>query len=99
MMDVLVGLPDDGPERRSEYRQGVLRFAAAKILIVERPDSEAPFAHAGSVDFVLSEDEPGCIPDELLEKLEGEYRTYTFFVQDWRSSLKIAAVSLEFSWS
>ena len=47
---------------------------------------------------MLSEDEAGSIPDELLKKLKGEYHTYTFFVQEWLSNLKIVASSLEFTW-
>ena len=98
-LDVLVGLPDDEPARQNEYRQGVLRFEGAKIVILEGPDVESPFAHAGGVNFVLSEDEAGSISDELLKKLKGEYHTYTFFVQEWLSNLKIAASRLEFTWS
>lgn len=98
-LDVLVGLPDDAPERQNEFRQGVLRFKGAKIFIVEGPDVGSPFAHAKGVNFVLSEDEAGSVPDELLKKLRGEYHTYTFFVQEWLSNLKVVASSLEFTWS
>jgi hypothetical protein len=97
-LKVLVGLPEDEPARRSEFRQGLLRFKGAKIVIVEEPDVESPFASAGSVNFVLTEDKAGSIADELLKKLQGEYHTYTFFVQEWFSNLRIAATGLEFTW-
>ena len=97
-LKVLVGLPEDEPARQNEFRHGLLRFKGAKIVIIEAPDVESSFVHPGAVNFVLTEDEPGSIADELLNKLQCEYHTYTFFVQDWLSSLKIAATDLEFTW-
>jgi hypothetical protein len=98
-LGVLVGLPNDEPRGQNEVRQGVLRFKGAKIVIIEEPDVESPFAYPGSVNFVLTEDEAGSISEELLRKLKCEYHTYTFFVQEWLSNLKIAATDLEFTWS
>lgn len=98
-LKVLVGLPEDEPARQNEFRQGLLRFKSAKIVILEEPDVESPFASASSVNFVLTEDEAGSIPDKLLKKLEGEYHTYTFFVQEWFSNLRIAAADVEFTWT
>jgi hypothetical protein len=98
-LKVLVGLPDDEPARQNEFRHGLLRFTGAKIVILEEPDVESSFAYPGAVNFVLTEDEADSISDALLKKLQCDYHTYTFFVQDWLSNLKIAATGLEFSWS
>jgi len=95
-LEVLTGLPGDEASRRHEVRDGILRFKGAKIVIIEAPDVEAPFLSAGAVNFVLTEDEAGNIAEELLEKLQSEYHTYTFFIQEWLSSIKIAATDLEF---
>jgi hypothetical protein len=97
-LKLLVGLPDDEPARQNEYRDGLLRFKGAKIVILEEPDVESSFAYPGAVNFVLTEDEADSISDALLNKLQCEYHTYTFFVQDWLSNLKIAATDMEFSW-
>jgi hypothetical protein len=98
-LKVLVGLPEDEPALQNQYRDGLLRFKGAKIVILEEPDVESPFACPGAVNFVLTEDEAGSIADALLKKLQCEYHTYTFFVQDWLSNLKIAATDIEFTWS
>jgi hypothetical protein len=98
-LKVLVGLPDDEPARQNEFGHGLLRFKGAKIVILEEPDVESSFAYPGAVTFVLTEDEAGSIPDQLLKKLQCDYHTYTFFVPDWLSNLKIAATDLEFTWS
>lgn len=97
-LKVLVGLPDDDAARQNEFRNGRLRFKGTKIVILEEPDAGSPFARPGAVNFVLTEDEAGSIADVLLKKLQGEYHTYTFFVQDWLSNLKIAATDIEFTW-
>ena len=98
-LKVLVGLPNDEVARQQEVRYGRLRFRGAKIVILEEPDAESPFAHSGAVNFVLTEDEAGSISDALLNKLQCEHHTYTFFVQDWLANLKIAATDIEFTWS
>jgi hypothetical protein len=97
-VDVPMGLPDDTSENQNAYRAGVLRFTGAKIVIIEEPNVESLFNHPGSVNFVVSEDESGSISAELLAKLKGEYHTYTFFVQEWFSNVKIAASSVAFIW-
>jgi hypothetical protein len=97
-VEVLVGLPDDAPAQQNAVRPGVLRFRGAKIVIIEQPDVESSFNSPGIVNFVLTEDEIGTLPDDLLKKLRGEYHTYTFFIQEWLSNLKIVATSLEFIW-
>jgi len=97
-LKVLVGLPDDDVTRQNDFRYGCLRFKGAKIVILEGPDAESSFAHPGAVNFVLTEDEAGSISNVLLKKLKGECHTYTFFVQDWLSNLKIAATDVEFIW-
>lgn len=98
-LQVLVGLPEDEPARQNEFRSARLRFKNAKIVIIEAPDVGSAFASGGGVNFVLTEDEAGSIASELLEKLQGKYHTYTFFVQEWFSNLRIAATDLEFAWS
>ena len=98
-LDILSGLPDDERDRQNEVRQGVLRIKGAKIVVVEEPDVDSPFAYPGSVNFVLTEDEPGSIADSLLKKLNCECHTYTFFIQEWLSNVKIVATDLEFTWS
>jgi hypothetical protein len=97
-VDVLVGVPDDEPARQNEVRSGLLRFTGTKIIVIEQPDVESSFSSPGTVNFVLSEDEVGSLSDELLAKIRGEHHTYTFFVQEWLSNIKIAATSLEFLW-
>jgi hypothetical protein len=97
-VELLVGLPADPPARQNAVRSGVLRFSGTKMVIIEQPDVESSFSSPGTVNFVLTEDEVGSLPDDLLKKLRGEQHTYTFFVQEWLSNIKIAATSLEFLW-
>ena len=97
-VEVLVGLPDEHPARQNAVRSGVLKFTGAQIVIIEEPDAESSFSSPGPVNFVLTEDEVGSLPVDLLDKLRGEHHTYTFFVQEWLSNIKIAATSLEFLW-
>ena len=98
-VDILVGLPDDIPTLQNQTRQGVLKFNRTKLIIIEKPDADSPFSSRGGVNFVLTEDEAGSLPDELLKKLTVEDHVYIFFVQEWFSNIKVAAASIEFLWA
>jgi hypothetical protein len=98
-VEVLVGLPDDGPSKRDRVRNATLSFKGTKIVSIEPPHIESSFQFPGNASIVIAEDEPGALPTELLEKISDGVHTYTIFVQDWLSNIQIAAADVEFKWS
>ena len=98
-LEILVGLPDDAPQEQNKMTPAVLRFTGVKILIIEQPDVDSSFVSHEDVSFLLTEDEPDSLPADLLLKLRSEFHTYTFFIQDWYSNIRLAARALEFFWT
>jgi hypothetical protein len=97
-IQVLIGLPDEAAEQRERVHQARLKFIEASILLIESPDVQSPFSSPGESGFVITEDEAGCLPSDLLAKLPAEHHTYTIFIQHWLSNIQIAAADLEFEW-
>jgi hypothetical protein len=97
-IEVLVGLPDENLEDRDRFRSATLHFKETKIVIIDPPDTESSLKFPGASAIVIAEDEVGTFPAELLAKLSGKQHTYTIFVQDWLSNIRIAAADLEFEW-
>jgi hypothetical protein len=95
---VLVGLPDEKVEDRDRFRSATLNFKETKIVIIDPPDTESSFKFPGAAAIVITEDEVGSFPAELLAMLSDKQHTYTIFVQDWLSNIRIAAADLEFEW-
>jgi hypothetical protein len=95
---VLVGLPDEGTESRDRFRSATLSFKQTKILTIDPPAPESSFKFRGAATVVITEDETGSFPAELLAQLSGNQHTYTIFIQDWLSNIRIAAADAEFEW-
>ncbi|MGB8031929.1 MAG: hypothetical protein WCF30_19930 [Terracidiphilus sp.] len=96
---ILVGLPDNPPETRSEYRKAVITFTGVKLFIVESPDASSAFLAPGGVWFSAGRSEPGTFSPELEEKLGFSADSYSLFILDWQSSIHIAASDVSFAWN
>jgi hypothetical protein len=97
-IEVLIGLPDEEVENRDRYRSATLNFKETKIVVIDPPGIESSFKFPGAATIVITEDEAGSLPAELLAKVSDKHHTYTIFVQDWLSNIRIAAADLEFKW-
>jgi hypothetical protein len=97
-IEVLVGLPDEDVVSRDRYRSATMSFKQTKIVVMDIPDINSSFRYPGAASVVITEDEPDSLPSELLAKLWDKHHVYTIFVQDWLSSIRIAAVDVEFEW-
>jgi hypothetical protein len=96
---ILVGLPDNPPETRSEYRKAVISFTGVKLFIVESPDAASAFSAPGGVWFSAGRSAPGTFSPEIERKLASCKETYSFFILDWESNIHIAATDMSFAWS
>lgn len=98
-MDVQVWVGDMGdlPERREAYRNGRIEISGLLFLIVEPPDPEYPFTASRALRIAGCELRKSVDP-LLLQSLNGQFFSYSFFVHEWNSFIHIAARNAELIW-
>jgi len=95
---VLVGLPDNPRETRSEYRNAAITYTGVKLFVIENPDASSAFLAPGGLSFSAGRSEPGTFSPEIEQKLTNSTETYSFFILDWLSRIHIAASGISFAW-
>ena len=101
-MSLLVGLPDDPPEHRDDYRDAQVDVSGFSFLVTERPDGSYNFAAPGSLTLVDAY-EASSIPEvatELEFILKSPYHKFvqSFYVSDWTSFIHIAGNDCSVRW-
>jgi hypothetical protein len=95
---ILIGLPDDSPEKRDVYRNGSITFTGVELFVIERPEASSAFLAPGSVSFSVSRSEVNLFPVDIVEKLAEGTDMYSLFILDWHSHIHIAASNMSFHW-
>ena len=95
---VVVGLSRED-NRRLQYRDGEIVFQGVQYFMSENPDAESTFRDSGCVWFSFSRADAGAIPEAVDKVLPLGLLRYSIFVQEWHSSMNIAAREVSFTWS
>jgi hypothetical protein len=95
---ILIGLPDDPPGKRDEYRNGCITFTGVELFVVEVPDASSASLWSGSVYFSVSRSDVDTFPVEIVKKLTPRINMYTFFLLHWISNIHVAASDMTFGW-
>lgn len=95
---VVVGLSPEN-NRRLQYCDGEIRFQGVQYFMSENPDAESVFRDPGCVWFSFGRADAGAIPDVVDKMLPPELLRYSLFIQEWNSSMNIAAHEVSFTWS
>jgi hypothetical protein len=95
---ILIGLPDDSPEKRDEYRNGSITFTGVELFVIESPEASSAFLAPGSVSFSVSRSEVDLFPVDIVGKLMQGTDMYSLFILDWHSHIHIAASDMSFGW-
>src|SRR5262249_35059891 len=98
--NVLIGTPDEPVELRDRYRLANLRFSGLSFIVVDPPAANSAFLQPGAVTYWWSRLDTTESP-ELAELAPSEpnVQAYSFYVQDWYSSIHLAARDVAFVWS
>ena len=95
---ILIGLIDDPPPKRTEYRNGTITFTEVALFVIESPDASSPFLAPGRVSFSVSRSEVDLFPADIMKKLPQGVSMYSFFILDWYSNVHVAASDMRFGW-
>src|SRR5258708_5276620 len=95
---ILIGLPDDPPTKRNEYRNGTITFTEVAMFVIESPEASSAFVAPGSVSFSASRSEVDLLPVDIVKKFPQGVSMYSFFILDWYSNVHVAASDMRFGW-
>jgi hypothetical protein len=101
-MSLSVGLPDDPPEHRNDYRDAQVEISGFSFFVTEQPDGNYNFAAPGSLPLVDAY-ETSSIPEVaegLKPLLKSTYHKFiqSFYVSGWNSFIHIAANDCSVRW-
>jgi hypothetical protein len=98
-VSILVGVPDDPPEERDLYRDALISFTGVKVFTIDPPDAASAFQTAGNLSFHIDQCGLGASTSELERSLGESLTTYSIYVLDWESEMKLTAADIIFGWA
>lgn len=98
-VDLLVGLPSQPFPDRERYQPGEICFHGVQVFAVEFPQAESPFQQLGAICFSYKRSAPDMLPTALIREFLPNTDLYTLFINDWLSSIHIAALDVSVSLS
>ena len=99
--DVLVGIPEGKNEfEREAYRKCLLKLTGLEYFIIDPPDPTYQFNKPATLWVDASPLETAKLKSSVkLPSLQAQNAfAYLFFVQDWNSSLYVAATDASLEW-
>src|SRR5579871_3010644 len=96
-VQILVGLPDDGPDTRDAYRTARMSFAGVQYICFEPPCPNYGYS-TDSVEIDGLYDSKEYFNVDLMKDLPGSVFARSFYSRSWNSFLHIAAESVQFEW-
>ena len=100
-LDVLVGVPDGKTEfEREAYRTCLLKLTGVEYFVIDPPDPTYAYAKPGTLWIDAGPLESAKLNSKVkLPSLQSKNSfAYLFFVQDWNSSLYVAATDASLEW-
>ncbi len=88
---------DDPPEKREAYKSARLEISGLVYLILEPPDAKYPYRISSKLRIDSLDNKPDLDVD-LLESLPANAFCRRFFVSEWNSCIRFAALSAEIHW-
>ena len=97
-MSLDVSSDDDSPDGKSEYKRARISLTGVRGFALPTPDDEA---QTFSSPLDVSGDPVTNFQDlpELMRSVHNREILYSFYIDDWNSSLYVAAEEAELSWA